>query len=162
MNKEEILRLLSEQQEQIITASEPKILISAGPGSGKTRTISGKIARILASLTEEEGVIAISFTREAASELRGRIAREADLKRSFIGTFDSLILEEIVDPFKNRFLSAKNMPMVDEKLKFRLPIRNSEIDVLTKSGPSILNKKSLQHCYQEWIQNLLYIPANEG
>jgi DNA helicase-2/ATP-dependent DNA helicase PcrA len=88
---------LSFTPEQAALIAEPgHVLALAGPGSGKTSTIIEKIARLL----QQPGnrVVACSFTREGAEEIRRRLAKrigETELAKADIriGTFHSLIAD---------------------------------------------------------------------
>ncbi|WP_176042921.1 ATP-dependent helicase [Burkholderia stabilis] len=67
-------------------------LVIAGPGSGKTNTISRKIAAALQD--PDERIAAVTFTREAALELRARtisLAGRAAAPRLLVGTFHSVM-----------------------------------------------------------------------
>jgi superfamily I DNA/RNA helicase len=48
-------------------------IVSAGPGSGKTRTLIGRVAALVASGVAPHHVLVISFTRQACAELRARL-----------------------------------------------------------------------------------------
>jgi uncharacterized protein (TIGR00375 family) len=65
---------LDPDQRSAVAAAAP-LLIIAGPGTGKTRTLTHRIAhQILSRQVAPEGCLAITFTRRAAEELRGRLA----------------------------------------------------------------------------------------
>jgi DNA helicase II / ATP-dependent DNA helicase PcrA len=65
---------LDPEQRAAATADGP-LLIVAGPGSGKTRTLTYRIAHAIADLGESgAGFLAITFTRRAAQELQDRLA----------------------------------------------------------------------------------------
>jgi DNA helicase-2/ATP-dependent DNA helicase PcrA len=86
--------MLSPSQMRIVQADDKHILVLAGPGSGKTRVITERIFYLFDnSLIEEPfGLLAVTFTRAAAGEMRDRLrsAGFRDWDRITIGTFHSL------------------------------------------------------------------------
>ena len=77
-------------------------VVLAGPGSGKTKTLTIKMARLLAEdVAEPRGVACITFNNECARELESRLS---DLgvepgRRIFIGTVHSFSLTQIILPY---------------------------------------------------------------
>ena len=87
---EDALTSLSDVQRQAVCSDHGALLVLAGPGSGKTRVLTTRIARLLNETPDEPfRVLALTFTNRAADEMRERIeqmAPEAE-HRLFIGTF---------------------------------------------------------------------------
>jgi DNA helicase-2/ATP-dependent DNA helicase PcrA len=83
------------EQQQVIEHGGGPLLVIAGPGSGKTRTLVARIARLVAAGVSPRAITAISFTRKAAGELAERLAAELDQggERVAACTFHSLALE---------------------------------------------------------------------
>src|SRR6185369_10031631 len=76
--------------------------VLAGPGSGKTKTLVAKLARVLAEdVRAPRGVACITFSNEAARELVRRL-RTLGLEQSprlFVGTVHSFCLLQLLMPF---------------------------------------------------------------
>lgn len=88
--------------QKAIVEQDGNCVVLAAPGSGKTFVISEKIKRILSGnlLREYQGVIAISYTRKAAKNLKDRVFNNIPFSRmSFFGTIDGFCFSEIVSPF---------------------------------------------------------------
>ena len=87
---EDALKSLSGVQRQAVRHDSGALLVLAGPGSGKTRVLTTRIARLLHEAPDEPfRVLALTFTNRAADEMRERIERMASEaeQRLFIGTF---------------------------------------------------------------------------
>lgn len=99
-SKELPIRLNSEQK-KAVEFSGSAILILAGPGTGKTKTITHRISHLInKKKLLAENIIAVTFTNKAAQEMKNRlmILLEGKNRIPFIGTFHSLcfnILKEI-------------------------------------------------------------------
>ena len=65
----------SEAQQKAIQAGPNPVLVLAGPGSGKTRTLVGRVQRLLKDGIPAQRILAVTFTRRAAAELRERLER---------------------------------------------------------------------------------------
>jgi DNA helicase-2/ATP-dependent DNA helicase PcrA len=73
-----LLAGLDPEQAAAVLADAPVVAVLAGAGSGKTRVLTRRIARRLADgSAEARHVLALTFTRKAAGELRGRLASAA-------------------------------------------------------------------------------------
>ncbi|MCK6540152.1 MAG: UvrD-helicase domain-containing protein [Anaerolineales bacterium] len=90
----DFLDKLNKQQRAAVTAGNGPILVVAGPGSGKTRVLTQRIAYLIA----EEGVrpwqiLAVTFTNKAAKEMQERVKRllpDQAIEGIMLGTFHSI------------------------------------------------------------------------
>ncbi|MBN2062785.1 MAG: ATP-dependent helicase [Deltaproteobacteria bacterium] len=83
--------LNSAQLEAVMTINGP-VLVIAGAGSGKTRTLVYRVARLVESGVQPENILLLTFTRKASGEMLERAASLADERCRFVsgGTFHSL------------------------------------------------------------------------
>lgn len=64
---------LTPAQRAAIYATHPRVAVVAGPGTGKTMVITRRVARLLRNGERAKHILALAFSRHAASELRDRI-----------------------------------------------------------------------------------------
>lgn len=110
------LDTLNETQLEAVKITDGPLLILAGPGSGKTRVITYKIAYLL-----EQGkakpweVLAITFTNKAAKEMKERLHNliEEDIKGMQISTFHSFGLR-VIKEYYDFFGLDRTFTIIDE------------------------------------------------
>ncbi len=82
-----LLDELTDAQRQAVVHFEGPLLILAGPGSGKTRVVTHRIAWLLGQGVPGSQILALTFTNKAADEMRARVERLADDRSVWLGTF---------------------------------------------------------------------------
>ena len=95
-NSSAILEGLNSEQKAAVSCVDGPVLIVAGAGSGKTRVLTSRIAYILAEKgCDPASILALTFTKKAASEMKERIALmvgERKARRLYMGTFHSVFI----------------------------------------------------------------------
>lgn len=133
--------------EQLDIICEPNnCAVIAKPGSGKTFTLSRKIAAILPDLPDYQGVVAISYTNKASDELKRRcLSAGIDKKGSFFGTIDKFFLSEIIIPFGNHVFGLFQQ-------EFDV-VKAEEIDGIEDTEPlqSLLDEGAYDDLVREYI-----------
>ena len=93
---------LNPPQLEAVTSTAPVTAVTAGPGTGKTRTLVARIAWLVEDRGVRPGEItAVTFTNQAAAEMRARLEQRLGGKRAVaamtIGTFHAICLKLLGD-----------------------------------------------------------------
>lgn len=158
---------LSPEQQAAIREPESVLLIAC-PGSGKTRTLTYKIAYELEKLTSEKKyIIAITYTNNAAEEIKERIEKlGVETKQLWIGTIHAFCTEWILRPYSPylpelkagfRVMNAHETELVLNTLCAKYPSqRLSSYDcqhTFTTEGYLLTNASAAKRSYIELVLN---------
>ena len=143
----EILRRLNPQQHEAVTSDARQILVLAGPGSGKTRVLTQRIAHLIHERKVNPGaILAVTFTNKAAREMRARLERMMGpgVNAVWLGTFHAIcarILRREAErlPFNSNFVI---MDADDQTSIVRRILKDLNIDEKLYSPASIHNQIS--------------------
>ncbi len=84
---------LNKQQRIAVESSDKYLCVLAGPGTGKTHTITAKIIYLLEQGINPKNIAALTFTQKASLEMRQRVIKRLNKKElPFIGTFHLLCI----------------------------------------------------------------------
>ncbi len=121
---------LDKSQRKVAEWSGGPLLVEAGPGTGKTRALVGKIEFLLKKGVSPSSILALTFSNKAAEEMRSRIATAApdEAPKIWMGTFHAFGLEllrkygymiglpanfKVLDPINALFLLDRHLSSLD-------------------------------------------------
>lgn len=108
MDPDGLLADLDADQRAAVTTESQLVAVIAGAGSGKTRVLTRRIAhRIAIGSAEARHTLALTFTREAAGEMRRRLLRLGLREHVEAGTFHSVMLGVL----KQRWADTERRPL---------------------------------------------------
>jgi len=132
-------RELNEEQKAVVLAGGGPILVIAGAGSGKTRTLVYRVARLIESGTDPSRIMLLTFTNKAAREMLRRVEAllSVDTRRLMGGTFHS-VGSRLLRRFGSRLGLSPNFTILDEedsREMFDAAISDLAIPTLEKRFP---------------------------
>ena len=126
----ELLQQLTASQKKAVLHVEGPLLVIAGPGSGKTRVITHRIAALIDSGVSPYNICAITFTNKAADEMRQRASALGASAGVHISTFHSLCVR-ILRQYADKAGISPNFSIYDESDQtgcIKQAIKNCELD----------------------------------
>jgi len=142
--QQELIQGLNDAQQSAVQHTEGPLLIIAGPGSGKTRVITHRIAHMIAQGIPSWQIVALTFTNKAADEMRNRLKKLSPGNLSWTGTFHRFC-SRLLRQYATLVGLQENYSiydMKDSKKVLKQAIANAEIDVKHFSADKIGNEIS--------------------
>ncbi len=126
---------LTESQQKAVWHRDGPLLIIAGPGSGKTRVITNRVAALVNQKVSPASICAITFTNKAADEMRSRVFAMKVPGGVHISTFHSLCVKILRQFWQAAGISSdfSIYNETDQKNCVREAVKTAELD--TKNFP---------------------------
>ncbi|MGB9755448.1 MAG: ATP-dependent helicase [Desulfurella sp.] len=163
-----MLDSLNEQQKKAVEICDKNLLIIAGAGSGKTKTLTYKIAYILKNnIAKPYEILALTFTNKAANEMKERVATilDTNIESFYIGTFHSMSLRflrkigknyTIYDKHDQEMLVKETIISLNlDKTKFDSAKISSYISKLKNSSEIEFPNKEIEKIYKTYEEKLV-------
>lgn len=138
MDPARILGDLDDLQRRAVTATAGRLRIIAGAGSGKTRVLTRRIAhRVATEAADPRHVLALTFTRKAAGELRQRLHQLGLRDDVAAGTFHAVAYAQLRMLWADRgqepwTLLDRKVPLIADLLPRQGRTRTTVLDVVTE------------------------------
>ncbi|WP_372682816.1 ATP-dependent helicase [Desulfosarcina sp.] len=125
---------LNEEQQKAVDHPVGHLMIVAGPGTGKTRTLTQKLARLIESGVDVNRLLAVTFTNKAATEMKERLGAMMghSCPLPFVGTFHALGYRILKGSMAKTMLS-----IADEDTRKALVFDAMTINGLSPKGSAI-------------------------
>ena len=167
---QQLIDALNPQQREATLSTVGPELIIAGAGSGKTRVLTTRIALLLEQGVLPERILALTFTKKAAEEMRRRIAmqRGAEATRLRMGTFHS-VFASMLRPYAHFLGFPQNFTISDEddalsclKRCIKSVLEKGRLPVEQRTKEMIEEYKAIDNNYKpKAIMNRISILKNE-
>ena len=167
--------IFNEAQKAAISHTQGPMMVLAGPGSGKTTVITHRIKELLERGVNPSGILVITFTKAAASEMKERFRKllgpeqekEYDSGKVTFGTFHSVFYQIL--KFAYRFPAGSVFGEDEKREYFKSYLAESELEVedegefisavineisYVKGNRIDLNYYYSQNCPEEWFKKL--------
>ena len=143
----ELLDQLNEPQREAAACTEGPVMIIAGAGSGKTRTLTYRIAHLIELGVDPFSILALTFTNKAAAEMKERIMKLVgnDARNIWMGTFHSVFARILRSEaqklgYINTFTIYDND---DSKSAIKQIVKAQNLDPKTYSPGMVLSRISM-------------------
>lgn len=140
---------LNEEQRLAVETIDRPVLVQAGPGTGKTRTLTHRIAALIESgLAAPEEITAVTFTRKAAKEMRDRLEGLISVERArqcWVGTFHQLG-SRLLDMLRDADSDHDEHTILDDDgalAVFRQATKDANLDLAPSAVPALFREVSL-------------------
>ncbi len=149
----ELLVGLDREQREAVVCGPTATIVHAGAGSGKTRVLTNRIAyRVATNTALAQHVLAITFTREAASEMRRRLKRlgiDESTGSPTVGTFHAVALSLLRQRLTSQGSSVPNI------------VHNRPNLVVTAAGASPVGSRSRELLMEiDWAHARMVAPQD--
>ena len=138
---------LNDVQRAAVTTTEGPVLVIAGPGSGKTRVLTYRIAHLLQSGVAPWEILTLTFTNKSAREMKDRIEKVVGAKAQQVwaGTFHSIFARILrVEASKLGYPSSFSIYDTDDTMSvLRAIIKEMNLDPNAYNASSIRSRISL-------------------
>ena len=163
---DKIFEGLNPRQKEAVECLSGPLLILAGAGSGKTRTLTHRIANLIAHGVKPSEILAVTFTNKAANEMKERLAKILNAPVNFMpymGTFHGICVKILRQEYAAAKLS-KNFVIYDTDDQVALIRRilknldlNTEKNLKPKMIQSIIsNQKNKGNGPDEYLAEAYY------
>jgi len=166
------LEALNDKQKEAVLKTEGAVLVTAGAGSGKTRVLTYRIAKLIQEGIAPYNILAVTFTNKASAEMKERVNSLIESNNAndvWIFTFHSMCVKLLrehknIERFNGYSTSFSIYDTTDrERVLKNIIAKNNILEegFLEKVNWHLSNCKNKNLSLNEYKQEILYLPNNE-
>lgn len=111
----------NEKQQECIKEINGKIMVLAGPGTGKTFTLINRIKNMLLSKIKPDTILCLTFSDAAANEMRQRLIKELGVVATKVDIFTyHSFCNSIIKTYPNQFELNENVKLINQTVSLEL------------------------------------------
>lgn len=171
MSEEKNKHKPNKRQQECIDNIDGKIMVLAGPGTGKTFTVTKRIASMLEKGIKASSILCLTFSDAAASEMKSRLNSEVGVIASSVNiyTYHSFC-NEIIRMYPDKFGVSQNISLINQAIERELMVETIDesdiqafvttrggkyqhIDTFTKAVAKLKSLRISKDAYLANIQN---------
>jgi DNA helicase-2/ATP-dependent DNA helicase PcrA len=165
---------LNPEQKRAVETTEGPLLILAGAGSGKTKTLTHRIAHLLDThKAQPENILAVTFTNKAAAEMRTRVAeliygqQSGSLPTSrsfmpFMGTFHSICVRMLREDGEHLGIPSTFVIFDEADRQTAIKRASKQLHIDEKSFPARAISNLISSAKNELVTPQAFIGAGSG
>ena len=155
----DIFESLTDAQRSAVAHIDGPLLVLVGPGSGKTRVVTHRVANLIENGVDSRSILALTFTNKAADEMRRRLMSLTSAEDLWIGTFHRFCAQQL-RKYADHVGLASNYTiydMNDSKRALKRAIEATGIDATHTPFDSLVH--AISHTKSQLITADQYRPA---
>lgn len=147
--------ILDAEQAAAVASQARSVIVRAGAGTGKTRTLVSRAARLIADGVNPSAIIVVTFTNKAAREVRGRLEQMVgpDARRVLLGTFHGISARILRNFPEILGLKDRDFVILDEEQAAELVGEACKVEpgLVADVREHILRERSTQEALGRWV-----------
>ena len=146
-----MLATLNPQQLSAVKIVDQHLMVIAGPGTGKTKVLTTKVAYLLEQRVKPGQILALTFTKKAAAEMKDRLKQlVSKSKLPFIGTFHAFAHQLLTQHGLDQELIDEVQQLeIVKQLKLELGLKGTKVKDILKLIS--LKKQVQKHKFPDWF-----------
>ncbi|MBU0579132.1 ATP-dependent helicase [Patescibacteria group bacterium] len=150
-----MLDQLNLEQLEVVKEIDSHLLIIAGPGTGKTKVLTTKALHLISSGVDPDQILALTFTKKAASEMKERVGVFAKGKQQpFVGTFHGFAHHLLLTFYAQEIevMSQEKQLEIVKQIKQQFQLKGIKVQEILRLIS--LKKQAAEQKFPDWVETV--------